>query len=177
MCIGAAAFHQIHHKLRQPSSCSGVCGRIPISQFEQHRSTEAMIDWHLFNICAILFLLGTEVFVLNLLWYPKVSYIFCVPFDVLLSRTESTLQISKCGSRSVPPNLVRHASLVQIRIRKARSLAGPLAKCFAASVKSNLSRANQFAPCCVNLIPNLILSSVQSNRCFFGFHHRIKTKV
>ena len=39
--------HQIHHGLRQPSSCGGVWDpwscRIPILQFEQHCSTEAMI--------------------------------------------------------------------------------------------------------------------------------------
>ena len=78
----------------------------------------------------------------------------------MLSRSESTLQISNCGSRSVPPNLVRHASLEQIRIHNARSLAGPLATCFAASAKSN-----QFAPCCVNLTQNQTPSSVLSNRC------------
>ena len=97
----------------------------------------------------------------------------CVPFDgmlpidpsnnspflqhSMLSRSVSTLPISNCGFRSVPPNLVRYASLVQIRIHKACSWAGPLAKCFAASVKSNLSWVNQFAPCRVNLIQNLIV--------------------
>ena len=55
----------------------------------------------------------------------------------------------------MPPNLVRHASLEQIRIHKARSLARPLAKCFAVSVKFNLSWANQFAPCRVNLTENI----------------------
>ena len=35
--------------------------------------------------------------------------------------------------------------------------------------KSNSSWANQFALCHVNLIHNLILSSVQSNRCCLGF--------
>ena len=97
------------------------------------------------------------------LWIPILQFVLvskslaylCAPFAVLLpidpsknspflqhltlSRSESTLQISKCGSRSVPPNLVRHASLVQIRIHKARSLARPLAKGFAAWAKSNLS--------------------------------------
>ena len=86
----------------------------------------------------------------------------------VLSHSESTLQISKCGFRSVPPNLVRHASLVQIRIRKARSLAR-LTKYFVASVKSNLSWSNQFAPCPVNLIQILILSPVQSYKCCLGF--------
>ena len=44
----------------------------------------------------------------------------------MLSRSESTLQNSSCGFRSVHPNLARHASLVQIRFHKACSLARPL---------------------------------------------------
>ena len=63
----------------------------------------------------------------------------CVPFDVLLpidpsknspfllhsmlSHSKLTLQISKCGSQSVPSNLVLHTSLGQIRIHKTRSFA------------------------------------------------------
>ena len=78
----------------------------------------------------------------------------------MLSRSELTLQISNCGSQSVPPNLVRHAALGQIRIHMACSLARQLAKCFAASAESNLSWANQFAPCCVNLVQNQTPSSV-----------------
>ena len=61
--------------------------------------------------------------------------------------------------QSVPSYPVRHASLVQIRIHQARSLARTLAKCFVASAKSNLSWANQFAPCCANLIQNQTQSS------------------
>ena len=95
----------------------------------------------------------------------------------MLSRFESTLQISKCGSGSVSPNLVRHASLIQIRIHKARLLAGQLVKYFASLVKITLSWTNQFAPCCVNFIQNLILSSVSSNRCCLRFHHRIGTQI
>ena len=49
LCVHAeaAALHQIHHRLRQPSSCSGVWDpwpcRIPILHFEQHCNTEALI--------------------------------------------------------------------------------------------------------------------------------------
>ena len=94
----------------------------------------------------------------------------------MLSRFESTLQISKCGSGSVSPNLVRHASLIQIRIHKARLLAGQLVKYFASLVKITLSWTNQFAPCCVNFIQNLVLSSVSSNRCCLRFSSSIGTQ-
>ena len=103
-------------------------------------------DWFCFayccNIRALLVLLDTEVFVSNLFLYPKISHILCVSFAVLLSidpsknspfllsRTELTLQISKCGSQPVPPSLVLHASLGQIRIHKARSFAGPAVSLF-----------------------------------------------
>ena len=40
------------------------------------------------------------------------------------------LQISKCGTQSVPPNLVLHTSLVQIRNHKARSFARPVVSLF-----------------------------------------------
>ena len=48
----------------------------------------------------------------------------------MLSRSELTLLISKCGSQSVPPNLALHASLGQIRIHKARSFAEPAVSLF-----------------------------------------------
>ena len=98
-----------------------------------------------------LLLLDTEVFVTNLFLYPKSIAYLCVPLAVLLpidpsqnspflqhsmlSRSELTLQTPKCGNRSVPPNLARHASLGQFRIHKARSLARQLAKCLAASAR------------------------------------------
>ena len=42
-CADVAAFHQ-HHRLHQPSSCSGVC-RIPILRFEHQCNTEAEIGF------------------------------------------------------------------------------------------------------------------------------------
>ena len=43
----------------------------------------------------------------------------------MLSRPELTLQISQCGPQSVPPNLVLHSSVGQIRIHKVLSFAWP----------------------------------------------------
>ena len=65
-------------------SIIGIHGRrTPILQFEQHCGTEAN-DWLCCNMCAILLLHDTEVFVSNLFLYSKVSKIFCVPFAFLL---------------------------------------------------------------------------------------------
>ena len=143
------------------SLCS-TNSRIPIFQLEQQCSTEATI--------------GSNLFL-----YPESLAYLCIPFAVLLSidpsqnspslqhsmlsSSELTLQISKCCSRSASPNLERQASLGQIRIHKACSLARPLAKCIAASAKSNLSWANGSTSCCVNLIKNQTPSSVYSNQC------------
>ena len=56
----------------------GLC-RTPVLQFEQqHCSTESN-DWPLSNICASLFLLDTEIFVLILFGYPKLQCIFVFP--------------------------------------------------------------------------------------------------
>ena len=109
-----SSLNQIHHRLSS-SSCSGVWDpwscRIPILLFEKHCSTEAMIGI-LPMFAQYLFLLDTEVFVWNLLWYPKVPCIFvfslmycfqlihrmilCLQHS-MLSRPESTLQISNGG--------------------------------------------------------------------------------
>ena len=70
---------------------------------------------------------------------------------------------------SVVPDLRHRISYGTLPWYKFKFTRLTLAKCFAASVKSNLSWANQFAPCCVNLFQNLILSSDLSNRCCLGF--------
>ena len=73
----------------------------------------------------------------------------------MLSRSELTLQMSKCGSQSVPPNLVLHASLGQIRIHKALSFAGPAVSLF--SAKSNLSwaKCESFKPTDLHLVASI----------------------
>ena len=48
----------------------------------------------------------------------------------MLPRSELTLQSSKCGSQSVPPNLVLNASLGQIRTHKMRLFAKPAVSLF-----------------------------------------------
>ena len=92
----------------------------------------------------------------------------------MLSHSGSTLQISKCGSRSVPPNLVRHAPLVQIRFTKLAhwldhwpkvSLLRQNPTC----LRSYLAQTQRSASCRVSLIQNLTPSSVYSNRCCLGF--------
>ena len=86
-------------------------------------STEATTGF-VSNICAILLLLDTDIFVSNLFLYPESLAYLCIPFDVLLptdpsqkspflqhsmlSRSESTLQTLECSSQSVPPKIVRH---------------------------------------------------------------------
>ena len=75
---------------------------------------------------------------------PKVSLILVIPVLLsidtsknspflqhsMLSRSELTLQITKCGSQSVQPNLVVHASMEKLRIYKARSFARPAVSLF-----------------------------------------------
>ena len=148
--------------------------RIPILQFEQHCSTEATIGFLATFAQFFSFLILTSSS-RTCSCIQSLAHL-CIPFAVLLpidpsqnspflqhsmlSRSELTLQTSRCGSQSVPPNLARQASLGQIRIHKTHSLARQLANCFAASAKSNFSWANGFTPCCVNLTQNQTPSAV-----------------
>ena len=96
-------------------SCRG-----PILQVEQHCSTEATIGFF-FKICAILLLLDTEVFFLNLFLYPKVSPFFVFPslfcFRSIRHRIRRFSSIRCCPAlnrrfrfRSVVPDLCHRIS-------------------------------------------------------------------
>ena len=158
--------------------------RIPILRFEQYCSTEATIGFFLRIVASF-----ARFFSLLILTSSsrtcsctqKVSRISGFPllycFQLLRHQILHFSCIEGCPDlnrrfrfRSVILNLCHRFShgkfpLGQIRIHKARSLTRPLAKCFAASAKSNLSRANKFTPCCVNLIQNQTPSFVCSNQC------------
>ena len=146
-----------------------VC-RIPILQFEQHYSTEAMIG--IFPIFAIFSFLILKSSSRTCSCIQKSRTSLRVP---LMSCFQSTRQrilrfssIQCCHAlnwrfrfRSVVPNLCHRISGTRFIGTTSNSQGSrQLAKCVAASVKSNLSWANKFAPYCVNLIQNQTLSSV-----------------